>query len=152
MIRLTFSPRMRAGDSQIMELNVTAEGEMEESDVYETYNVIAEARLDLAPSDVRPAELLSAALVRGSGATFYWEVTPREEGILRGTVWLYLRFIPKAGGEETRQPVYAPLVEVRSMSMLMQTGSEARLLGVVGFGIGVGFCVLLLWQDRAKVL
>lgn len=147
-IRLTFSPRMRAGDSQIVELNVTPDGDAAGNDVYVEYNVIVEARLDLPLADVRPAELVSAALVEGGGATFYWQVNPHEEGALRGTVWLYLRFIPKAGGEETRQPVSAQLVEVRSQSMLGRSGSEARLLGVIGFVVGIGFYILFLTKNR----
>lgn len=149
-IRLTFSPRMRAGDSQILELNVTSEGDdSTEGGVYDAYNVIAEARLDLSLADVRPADTVSAALVEGGGATFYWEVNPREEGALRGTVWLYLRFVPKAGGEETRQPVSAQLVEVRSQSMLGRSGTEARGIGVVGTVLGL---VALLWGIRIKRL
>lgn len=148
MIRLTFSPRMRAGDSQIVELNVTAEGDATDGGVYEDYNVITEARLDLSLADVRPAELVSAALVEGGGATFYWEVNPREEGALRGTVWLYLRFVPKAGGEEMRQPVSAQLVEVRSQSMLGRSGTEARALGVIGFLVGMGFGILFWMKSR----
>ena len=148
-IRLTFSPRMRAGDSQVVELNVIAEGESTGDGVYEEYNVIAEARLDLSLADVRPADTVSTALVEGGGATFYWEVSPREEGALRGTVWLYLRFVPKAGGEETRQPVSAQLVEVRSQSMLGRSGTEARGIGVVGTVLGL---VALLWGIRIKRL
>ena len=148
-ITLTFSPRMRAGDSQIVELNVTSEGDSTDGGVYDAYNVIAEARLDLSLADVRPADTVSAALVEGGGATFYWEVNPREEGALRGTVWVYLRFVPKAGGEETRQPVSAQLVEVRSQSMLGRSGTEARGIGVVGTVLSL---VALLWGIRIKRL
>jgi hypothetical protein len=137
-IRLTFSPTMRAGDSQIVELNVTSEGDSTDGSVYDAYNVIVEARLDLPLTDVRPAELVSAALVEGGDATFYWEATPRQEGALRGTVWLYLRFVPKAGGEETRQPVSAQLVDIRSRSVLGRSGTEARGIGVIGFIVGTG--------------
>ncbi|MFZ5856131.1 MAG: hypothetical protein ACOYZ6_04810 [Chloroflexota bacterium] len=148
-IRLTFSPRMRAGDSQIVELNVTSEGNPTDGGVYDAYNVIAEARLDLALADVRPADTVSAALVEGGGATFYWEVNPREEGALRGTVWVYLRFVPKAGGEEARQPVSAQLMEVRSQSLLGRSGTEARGIGVVGAVLGL---IALLWGIRVKRL
>ncbi len=150
-IRLTFSPRLRVGDSQIVELNVTSEGGVTDGGVYDAYNVIAEARLDLSLADVRPVETVSAALVEGGGATFYWEVNPREVGALRGTVWLYLRFVPKADGPagETRQPVSAQLLEVRSQSMLGRSGTEARGIGVVGTVLGL---VALLWGIRARHL
>lgn len=147
-IRLTFSPTMRAGDSQIVEVNVTSEENATGGGVYEDYNVIAEARLDLPLADVRPAEIVSTALVEGGGATFYWEVSPREESALRGTVWLYLRFVPKAGGEETRQPVSAQLVEIRSRSLLKRTGAEARVVGTVGFILGLAILISVHWSRR----
>jgi hypothetical protein len=136
-IHLKFSPVMRAGDSQIVELNLSADGVATDTSLYEQYRVIAEARLDLPFADVRPADIVSTALGEGGAATFYWEVNPREEGELRGTVWLYLRLVPQAGGEETRQPVSAQLIGIRSKSMLGRTGSQARALGVVGLLLGL---------------
>ena len=148
-IRVTFSPVMRAGDSQIVELNLSAEEGVGDGDVYEMYNVIAEARLEMDLTDVRPAEAVSTALTEGSALTFYWEVSPRGEGELRGTLWVYLRFVPKAGGEETRQPVSAQLVAIRSKSVLGRTGSEARVWGVVGLIVGLGIGILSM-RRRAK--
>ena len=140
-IRLEYAPSMRAGDSQVVELSLVAEGGAAESGVYEQYNVLVESRLDLPLADARPADAVSAALTDGRGAAFYWDVTPRQEGTLRGTAWLYLRFVPQAGGVETRQPVSAQLVEIRSKSLLKRTGSEARIWGVVGsvIGLAAGF-------------
>lgn len=143
-IQLTFSPTMRAGDSQIVELNVTSEGDSTNSGVYNEYNINAEARLDLSLADVRPAELVSTALVEGGGATFYWDVNPREAGMLRGTVWLYLRFVPKADGKEMRQPVSAQLLEVRSITLLGRSGTETRILGVIGSLLGLVLGILFL--------
>jgi hypothetical protein len=140
-IRLEFAPVMRAGDSQIVELNLSADGQAADNSLYEEYRVIVEARLELPFADVRPADVVSTALGEGSAATFYWEVNPREEGALRGTVWLYLRLIPKAGGAEMSQAVSAQLIEICSKSVLGRTGGEARAIGVVGSlaGLLLGF-------------
>ena len=142
-IRLEFSPVMRAGDSQIVELNLTADGEAADTSLYEEYRVIAEARLELPFANVRPADIVSTALGQGGAATFYWEVTPREQGVSRGTAWLYLRLVPKAGGPagETRGAVSAQSVAIRSRSVLGRTGSQARAMGVVGslVGLWLGF-------------
>jgi hypothetical protein len=146
-IHFTYSPVTRLGDSQVVELNLSAEGGLDGANVYEETNVIVEARLEFEGADARPADLVSAALDEGGAPTFYWEVTQREVGEARGTVWLYLRFVPKAGGEETRGPVSAQLVAIRSKSMLGRTGSEARVLGVVGCLVGLGILVL---RRRAK--
>jgi len=142
-IRLEFSPVMRAGDSQIVELNLTADGEAADTSLYEEYRVIAEARLELPFANVRPADIVSTALGQGGAATFYWEVTPREQGVSRGTAWLYLRLVPQARGPagETRGAVSAQSVAIRSRSVLGRTGSQARAMGVVGslVGLWLGF-------------
>jgi len=153
-IHLTFSPVMRAGDAQIVELNLSADGEAEDNRLYEEYNVIVEARLDLPFADVRPAEVVSTALGEGSAATFYWEVNPRDVGELRGTVWLYLRLVPKAGGPagETRRAVSAQLIGIRSKSVLGRTGSQARAAGVVGLIVGLALGILSIrrWRDESR--
>jgi hypothetical protein len=79
-------------------------------------------------------------------------VNPREAGELRGTVWLYLRLVPKAGGPagETRQPVSAQLIGISSKSVLGRTGSQARILGVIGFIVGL-MMILFLWSRRAAL-
>ena len=129
---------MRFGDSQIVKMTLSADdGASSGQDFYAQYNVIAEARLDLPQADVRPANLVRTTLVEGGAATYYWEVRPLEEGSLRGTAWLYLQLTPKAGGEGTRQPVSAQLVEIRSQSLLKRTGTQARVIGVVGSLVGL---------------
>lgn len=133
---------IRAGDSAVAELSLLAEGETAEAvSVFDEYIVIAEARLDLPFAEARPADLVSTTLSPGGTATFYWEIRPREAGTLRGEVWVYVRFVPKGGGEETRMPVSVQQVEVRSGSMWKRTGSEARIAGVVGMliGLALGF-------------
>lgn len=149
-IHLMFSPVMRAGDAQIVELNLSADGETADASLYEEYNVIVEARLELPFADVRPAEVVSTALAEGGAATFYWEVNPREVGELRGTVWLYLRLVTKAGGVETRQPVSAQLIGISSKSLMKRTGSQARILGVSGFVVGL-MMFLFLWSRRTTL-
>jgi hypothetical protein len=150
-IRLEFSPVMRAGDSQIVELTLTADGEAADTSLYEEYRVIAEARLELPFANVRPADIVSTALGQGGAATFYWEVNPREQGVSRGTAWLYLRLIPKAGGPagETRGAVSAQSVEIRSRSVLGRTGSQARAMGVVGSLVGLWLGFPFLRTPRA---
>jgi hypothetical protein len=147
-IHLKYAPVMRAGDSQIIELNLSADGEAGDTSLYEEYNVIVEARLELPFADVRPADVVSTSLAQGGAATFYWDVAPRLEGGLRGTVWLYLRLVPKAGGEEMRQPVSAQLLEISSKSVLGRTGSEARGVGVATSLLGVGLGLILFLRGR----
>lgn len=158
-LTLEFPPQMRAGDSDLVRLtlevddlgNITPTAEVggnvvtgeviEIPNLYETHHVIAEARFDIAGMDVRPSDLMSEALAQGNTATFYWSIRPPEVGLYRGTVWLYLRFVDKSSGEESRKTVSAQIVEIEAVNLLGMSGSFARTTGVVGSVVGtiIGF-------------
>lgn len=148
MIQLSFSPMMRVGEMQTVELDLTTEGEGEDSSLYQEYSVIVEARLELPLGDVRPMDLVSTALTEGGEVTFYWEIYPRQVGDIQGTVWLYLRLIPRAGGKEIRQPVSAQLIKIHSRSLLGWSGSKARVAGVGGLFLGLVLGILILLARR----
>lgn len=102
-------------------------------DVYVTHNVLAEARLDMAGVEVRPAETISQSLLPGEKVTFYWSVRPDEVGNYRGTVWFYLHFVPKeAGGTESKKAILAEQIDVEATSFLGMGANPARWLGVAG--------------------
>ena len=149
VIRLEYSLAPRLGDSQVMDLRILpAEESVGTETVYDAYTVLAEARLDMPLASVRPEGAISAPLSSASGATFYWDVSPRVGDEMEGTVWTYLRFIPKGGGAETRQAVSAQMVRIRSVSVLGRTGTQARALGVAGLCLGI----LLGWSTlRRKI-
>ncbi len=151
-IRLEFSPLMRAGDSQVVQLTLQPVAGAPADPLYETYTVIAEAKLDLPFADVRPADVISTPLAAAGSATFYWEVrAPSEVQNVSGTAWLFLRFIPKAGGEETRQAVSAQPVQISPTFMLKRTGAQARVIGVVGAVVGLALALpffAAVWRGR----
>ena len=148
-LRLEFSPSPRLGDAQIIQLRIfPVSTSAETNSIDEAYTVIAEARLDMPLAEVRPAGVISAALVEGGSATFYWEVSPRVGGDVDGTVWTYLRFIPRDGGAEIRQTVAAQVVAIRPRSVLGRTGSEARFWGVFGLLAGIVLGWLSLRRGR----
>ena len=154
--RLTveFPPRMRAGDSDRVRLtlevdelgNVTPTAEIggnvitgkviEIPNLYESHHVIAETRFDIAGMQVLPAELVSEALSPGSSVTFYWSIHPSEAGDYRGTIWLYLRFVNKLNGEESRKTISAQLVEIEAVNLMGLSGNFARTTGVIGSVVG----------------
>jgi len=150
MIHLTFSPVIRTGETQTVELDLVTEGETASASLYQEYNVVSEARLELPFADVRPADLVSTALLEGGDATFYWEVHPLEVSDLQGTVWLYLRLIRKADGMETRKPVSAQVIEISSKSLVGWTGSEVRVAGSVGLLLGLSLGILVLGASRGN--
>lgn len=149
-LTLEFPANIRAGDSDIVRLtlevddlgNITPTAQFEGNvvsgevieipNLYETHHVIAEARFDIAGLQVSPPELISQTLAPRQSLHFYWSVRPQEAGIYRGTVWLYLRFVEKVSGEESRRAVSAQPVEIEAVNVL---GLPARLIRTAG-GIG----------------
>jgi hypothetical protein len=111
-------------------------------DVYDTHNVMAEARLDIAGLAVAPDDLVSLSLRPGETIEFRWNVRAGEIGTYKGTAWLYLRFLPLDGGPESREALKAMDIEIRTVNFLGLGGPAARLLGAAGvfvcglFGIG----------------
>lgn len=168
-LTLEFPPQIRVGEGEIIRLTLevdtlgnltpTAEfdgnvvtGEiLEVPDLYETHHVTAEARLDLAGIDVRPGDLISEPLLPGQSVTFYWSVRPREVGLYRGTAWLYLRFVDKASGSESRKTLSAQLVEIEAVNLLGFPLGLVRGAGMLGSVIGgvLGFPFL---EDILKLV
>ncbi len=169
-LTLEFPPKMRAGvEGDIIRLtlevddlgNITPTAQVEGNvvvgetieipDLYETHNVTAEARLDLAGMQVQPAEATYEPLKRGQSATFYWSIRPQETGVYRGTVWLHLNFVNKSTGEEDRIAVSAQIIEIEAVDFFGLSVNVARMSGVVGSVVGgvLGFPFL---EDILKFL
>lgn len=150
MLTLEFPPKIRAGDSDVVRLilevdesgNLTATVSVAGNSIrgqvviipnlYDTHNVLAEARLDMAGVDIRPPETVSETLLPGQKATFYWSVLPPDVGRFKGTVWFYLHFVPKTSGVESRQALSAQPIEIEATSFLGLRANPARWLGIAG--------------------
>jgi hypothetical protein len=168
-LTLEFPPRVRAGDSDVVRLTLEVDdlgnitptaqiggnvitGEVVElPNLYESHHVVAEARFDIAGMEIRPTEMITEPLAPGNTATFYWSIRPPEAGVYRGTVWLYLRFVDKQTGEESRKTISAQIVEIEATNLLGLSGGLARTTGVVGSLVGtiIGFPFL---EDIVKFL
>jgi hypothetical protein len=168
-LTLEFPPEIRAGDSDIVRLTLevddlgnmtptaqsggnTVTGEIVEiPNLYESHHVVAEARFDIAGLEVQPGGLISEPLAPGNSVTFFWSIRPREAGIYRGTVWLYLRFVDKQSGEESQKTLSAQIVEIEAVNFLGLSGSFARTTGVIGSVLGtiMGFPFL---EEIVKLL
>ena len=154
MLTLEYPPSIRAGDSDRVRLTlevddqgnltptVSVEGNITQGqvvvipNVYETHNVLAEARLDLAGVDVRPSETISETLLPGQKVSFFWSVKPSDIGNFKGTVWFYLHFVPKADGVESRQALSAQTIQINSTALFGIKAELARWLGLAGTFIG----------------
>lgn len=168
-LTLEFPAKIRAGDSDIVRLtlevddlgNITPTAQFEGNvvtgevieipNLYETHHVIAEARFDIAGLQVSPPDLISQTLAPGQSLNFYWSVRPQEVGTYRGTVWLYLRFVEKVSGEESRRAVSAQPVEIEAVNVLGLPASLIRTAGGIGSLVGavIGFP---FFEDIVKFL
>ena len=153
-LTLEYPPKIRTGDSDVIRLtlevdtlgNLTPTAEIQGNlitgqivqipDLYDTHNVIAEARVDLAGVEVRPSEEISEPLLPGQSVTFYWSVRPGTSGTFRGTAWLFLRFVDKVSGIETQKAISAQPVQIEATNFLGLNGSIARTAGGIGSLIG----------------
>jgi hypothetical protein len=158
-LTLEFPSQIRAGDSDVIRLtlevddlgnitptaqfdgNVVTGEVVEIPDLYETHDVIAEAKFDIAGVQVSPPELISQTLTRGQVVNFYWSVRPTEVGVYRGTVWFYLRFVDKVSEEESRKTVSAQIVGIEAVNFLGLPANVVRTFGGIGSVVGaiVGF-------------
>jgi hypothetical protein len=168
-LTLEFPSRIRDGQADVVRLtlevdtlgNITPTAEIagnkvvgktiEIPDLYETHNVTAEARLDLAGMTIQPPNSIYEPLKRGQSATFYWSILPQDTGKYRGTVWLHLNFADKATGEQNRIAVSAQIIEIEAVDFFGLSVNLARTSGVIGSVVGgvVGFPFL---EDIIKFL
>jgi len=150
LLILKWPEHLRTGDTDIVRLMVqvdeegniipTASYEEHEiigepgliPDMYDSHNVLAEARLEIAGLQVIPDDLVIQALRPGEDLTFTWSVRSAEVGRLRGTVWLYLRFLPLDGGPDRQIALSAQVIEIEVVNLFGIGGAMARIMGLTG--------------------
>ncbi len=154
MLTLEYPPTIRAGDSDVVRLtlevddagnitptavidgNVVEGGVINIPNVFDSHNVLAQARLDMAGMQVQPSGEISEPLRPEQSATFYWSLRPEDVGNYRGTVWFYLMYVPLDGSPSTRQAVSAQFIEIEATTFMGLRAVPARIAGVVGTAIG----------------
>lgn len=119
-------------------------------DLYDTHNVMAEARLDMAGLEIKPTQDIAEPLRPGSPVYFSWSVKAANVGTYRGTVWLHLHFIPLDGGQDSRMVLSAQLLNIEAVNFLGLGGTPARILGGLGTLVGsvLGLDNILSWLWR----
>ncbi len=108
-------------------------------DLYDTYNLVAAARLDLAGVQVAPQGMVSQPMRPGQNIFFSWSISPSQLGQYRGTLWLYLNLVPKNGGNADQLTLLAPEIQIESVSVLGLPGPVARWSGVAGTSLSFVF-------------
>jgi hypothetical protein len=131
----------------------TATQEMDLNDAFDSYNVIAETRLDLSRLSASSAELMSQPIRAGQSITFTWTVRADAVGECEGTAWFFLRFVPKGNdavlAEQGSSPgselaVAAIPFDLRVVSFQGIKGITARIIGMVGLFVSLLIALPLL--------
>jgi hypothetical protein len=158
LIALEYPYKIRAGDLGIIRLAFEMDGaqsvapveEIEQTEnAFESHTVIAEAVVDLPGMEVRPPRAVSEPLLPGQTVDFRWDVRPPISGMFRGTVWLFLVFIDKSTGEQSRTALVAQSISIEVGDFLGLDGRTTRLAGAAGSMIGVALAFPFL-EDVVK--
>lgn len=161
LIIVEFPGKIRAGDADVLRLSLimdengqitptakveghTVSGEpVEIPNLYDSYNIIAEARLDMAGLEVQPQGAVKQPMQPNVPVVFVWSLSPDHPGNFRGMLWLYLNLIPKTGGAQDQRALLARPVEIKAVTVLGMTAPLARWIGAIGsvfsFVFGIPF-------------
>ena len=113
------------------------------SDVYDSYNIMAEARFEVAGIKVSPADPTREAMPSGQSVKFKWQVSTDQAGPYDGTVWLSLRFLPLDGSQASQIPIFIREVGIHSSSLF---GLNETMTFVLG-GVGVMLAAVIIFDD-----
>jgi hypothetical protein len=153
LIILDWPLKLRVGDAADVELKLAVADQKptlqpgQDTDVtelYQTYNLVAVARLEMAGVNNALAEM-HEPFQPGQAVTFRWPVRPDGLGIHPGTVWLHLDLVPKAGGAVERSLLLARKVEIQSNPVMGLSGNAARILGGCALVLSAGLGYPFLW-------
>ena len=134
---------LRVGDDGelVLRLDIDSTVPTEGSpDLYEAYNLMAEARLEMGGVLIAPKDNIYTALSPGRPVTFTWHVRPASKGLNEGTIWLHLEYVPHP---DPLEPVYnsrrlaaAPKIKLQSVNLFGLAGIPARVIGGVCTALG----------------
>jgi hypothetical protein len=125
---------------------------VEIDNLYATHLITAEARLDMAGLAVQPSGTVSKRLFTGETVDFSWSVSPTSDGSYRGTVWLFLKFVPFEEGEELEKVLFSRPLEIQTVNLFGLGGQPARVLGALGTAVGslLGLDDIFKWLRRLR--
>jgi hypothetical protein len=124
-------------------------------DLYETHNMVAVARLEMAGMEADRGEMRQP-MRPGRDVTFHWSVRAAEAARYRGVVWLHIELVPKSGGEVEEILLLARPIEINVVTVLGMPADLARILGILGVFIStvIGYPFIQKWienwRDRKK--
>lgn len=175
LIEIEWPAQMRVGDSDVIRLSLVMDelgmitptaiieghevmGEpVKIPNLYETHNLVAEARLDLLGIESLPKGTISEPLSPGKTVNFYWNIQSHAAGVFRGTLWLHVNIVPRNEGQIERVALLAKPIEIESTTILGMSSQIARIFSLSGSLLStiIGFPFLesilqFLWKTVRK--
>jgi hypothetical protein len=111
--------------------------------IYDKYNIMAEARFEVAGLVVNPANPTRESMPAGQTVRYKWKITNDQVGSSSGKVWLSLRLLPLYGGEAIQVPIYIQEINIQTVSLFGLNEAMVLILG----GVGIVLSVVLIYTD-----
>ncbi len=121
-----------------------------DGEIFSSYSLALESRLDLIGGTSTPLGLISAPITFGKTLAFVWNVQAGSVEDLTGTIWLYLSVthLEKGVGEELA--LYALPVDIPVTTILGLSIDVAIILAGFGILISVVISAVILTQHNDK--
>ena len=144
-VRLDWPSSMRIGDMEGITLvfepianDMSASNPQDKfSDIYKDYNIMAEARFEVAGIRVSPAIPTRESMLSGRPVKYEWQINAEQARTIYGTVWLSLRFLALDGNMAIQKPIFIREVDIHATSLCGMSAPMARLLGSTGIILSV---------------
>ena len=119
--------------------------------LFETHDSYIETRLDVPGLELSPVDPIQEALIESHDNVFIWEVNPKNAGLFRGNLWVFLDLYPKGMDQVEQIPLIIFPIEIRVIRILGITSAAARYLALFGAGLGL-FLLFSLWDNKIRRL
>lgn len=150
-VRLEWPGSMHISEREIMTLiyepSVTEAAsdsqQPDSSSVYDSYNIMAEAKFEVAGINMSPTNPTRESMPAGQTVKFIWQISADKVGIYDGNVWLSLRFLPLNGGLPSQIPIFIRQVRIQTSRLLGMSEKMAYSVGGAGFIM----CLIIIFDD-----
>ena len=113
------------------------------TDIYSIYNIMAEARFEVAGVTVNPANPIRESMPSGQTVKFKWQISTDQVGSYDGKVWLSLRLLPLDGSQASEVPIYIRELRLQTTSLFGMNEAMAYFVG----GVGVVLSLVIEYGD-----
>lgn len=126
--------------------------QQESSNIYQNYNIMAEARFEVAGIMVSPPNPTRESMPAGQTVKYKWQISTDHTGFYDGTVWLSLRFLPLDGSQASQVPIFIHEIRIHTSSLLGMNETMAYFAGGSGIILGVVIIIgdMIGWIRRWK--